>query len=57
MDITDPYEEVRLQSGRVVQGLQDLLLGKDCRGPDTHTKGKTVVTLHLDTYHGYNWSL
>ena len=28
MDITVPYEDVRLQSVRVVQGLQDLLLGK-----------------------------
>ena len=57
MAITGPYEEVRLQSGRVVQELQDLLLGQGCRRPDTHTKGKSIVTLHLDTYHGYNWSL
>ena len=54
MVITGPYEEVRLQSGRVVQGLQDLLLGQDCRRPDTHTKGKIIVTLHLNTYHGLN---
>ena len=57
MAITGPYEEERLQSGRVVQGLQDLLLGQDCRRPDTHMKGKTIATLHLDTYHGYNWPL
>ena len=52
MAITGPYEEVRLQSGRVVQELLDLLLEQGCRRPDTHMKGKTIVTLHLDTYHG-----
>ena len=51
---TGPYEEVRLQSGRVVQGLQDLLLEQGCRRSDIHMKGKTIVTLHLDRYHGYN---
>ena len=53
MDITVPHEGVRLQHRRVAQGQQDLLLGQGCRRPDTHMKGKTFVTLHLDRYHGY----